>query len=391
MTTPLNSRLAAFGIGIGILVAAIGLLIGGWFLGLGLAPRLDRASATLVNLLFTLAPAAVLLAKGNRKSVVAALTGLALLLVVMIAMVHIHAGVWTGPHLRSGSGERLLAVLSALIWPVLAASAFAAVVSRQTGQRFGRTASLAGIVVLLAVNVSVVWLLFGLLAGRLPTWLMVLVIVSISVVLQFVIESEFGLLMAKRASIPAPLSVAKAKSEVETQTKISVDGPIVVDRGAETSAEVRARLFRPPVLILSAAIARLESAALTAVIAHEYAHVALGHLRMRLWLSIGSLSVFVLAMATLAQAAGLDDPRRPMARLVMVFAALSAHRFLLYIYFRRQEREADRFAASVAGADAMQAALRMTAVGPVIPSSFSMWMTHDGLEARRNALDERMP
>ena len=72
--------------------------------------------------------------------------------------------------------------------------------------------------------------------------------------------------------------------------------------------------------------------------------------------------------------------------LVMI-VVLIGQRLLLDANVRRQEREADRFATSVAGADAMRAALSASSVGLVIPSGFSVWMTHDSLGERRRALE----
>lgn len=385
-----HGRFTAIGVGVGFLVVLIGLLIGGWFLGLALVPHLDATSATLVNLTLALAPAAIVLAKGTRKSLLTALAAIAVLLVALITTTQIHAAVWVTAHLRPGSAERLLTVLSGLVWPILAIGALGAAVSRQTGERFGRTMGLVGTVALQAVHVSVVFALIQLLAGTLPTWLMVLTLVSIGVLLQFVLESEISLLAIRRSSIAVPPSAAKVKSAVETLTKTTVDGPVVVDRKEEMFAEIRGRLFRPPVLVLSAAMAQLDSAPLMAVVAHEFAHASLGHLRMRLWVSIGSLSVLALAVATFAQASGLSNARRPVTTLLVVIVALIGHRLLLHAYMRRQEREADKFATSVAGADAVRAALGITSVGPVIPENFSIWMTHDGLEARRRALEDHL-
>lgn len=388
---PFRGRVAAIGFVGGILVVTIGLLISGWFLGLGLSQRLDRTSATLINLVFALTPAAIVVAVGHLKTPVIPIATLAILLVVMLATANLHAAVWVGPQLRMGSAARLLTVLSALIWPALAVGALGAAISRRTGDRFAGTASLAGPIAVVAVQTSLAWFVIRLLAGMVPIWLIVLIIVSIGVLLQFVLESEVALLIVRRAAIAVPPTAAKVKSEVEALTQTAADGPVVVDRGEEMTAEIRWRLFGRPVLILSAAMARLDATALMAVIAHEYAHVSLGHLRMRLWLSVGSSLLLVAAITTLAQASGLGSAPQPVAMFLVVTVALIGQRLTLYAYIRRQERDADNFAVSVSGADAMRAALRVTSTGPVVPSGFSTWMTHDSLESRRRALEDRVP
>jgi Zn-dependent protease with chaperone function len=228
----------------------------------------------------------------------------------------------------------------------------------------------------------------GLLHGVVPAWLMIIVIVSVMLMLQAVIESELSLLMARRRAASVPSAVAKAKADVEAATGITVDGPIVVDRQDALSAQVTWRLFGRPVLVLSTAMARLDPAALTAVIAHEYAHVSMGHLSTRLWLSVVTSIVAVFAIAFLVPMVGLDDAPRPVAMFVFVSVVLVGQRLVLNALIRRQEREADTFAASVAGADAMRAALTATPRSG-LPPAFSMWTTHDSLETRQNTVEQR--
>ena len=383
-------KLAAFAVGVVFLVVVIGLLLGGFVLGVALGPRLDHTSAMLISVILALTPGAIVFAMPDRKSLSGALASLASLLAVMSMTFNIHAVVWVGPHLRPGSIERVLTVLSALIWPALATVTFAAAISRRTGERFGRMASLTGPLATIAINVAVVWLMIAWLAGTLPDWLIIVMVVSASLLLQFVLVPEVLLLMVRRGAAEIPPSARKAKADVEALTQTPVDGPVVVDRGNELSAEVRWRLFRRPVLILSSAMARLDATMLLAVIAHEYAHVSLNHLRTRLAVTIGSW-LLAISFATWMQVFGLIHAPQPVATAVVLSAALIAQRFVLSAYVRKQEREADQFAASIAGADAVRAALRMTAVGPVIPSSFSIWMTHDTAEVRQRALHDPAP
>jgi Zn-dependent protease with chaperone function len=73
---------------------------------------------------------------------------------------------------------------------------------------------------------------------------------------------------------------------------------------------------------------------------------------------------------------------------VLMSVVIVGQQLVLNALIRRQEREADTFAASVAGADAMRAALRVTS-GPGLPAAFSMWTTHDSFETRQTAVEQR--
>ena len=385
---PFRNRVAAFAFGAAILVATIALLAGGWYLGLALAARVDRTAAMVINALLALTPAAIALAMRTPKTPIMPIVVVAILLVVAIATLNLHAAVWVGPHLPRGSTQRAFTALSALIWPALAIGALLAVVRRRTQKPLGSAATIAALVPWVAVQLALVWILVRLLSGVLPVWLLILVVVIAAVVLQFVVESEVAVLLSRRGATAVPPPAASVKSEMDAMTNAAVEGPLVVDRGDELTAEIRWRLFGRPVLILSTAMAGLEALALRAVIAHEYAHVALGHLRARLWWSIASALLVVAAMMQAARAITAGSSR-PIAMFLIASVALFTQRFCLYALMRRQERAADTFAASVAGADAMRAALRSTAPRLAIPPAFSMWMTHDSPGSRRRALDDR--
>ncbi len=146
-------------------------------------------------------------------------------------------------------------------------------------------------------------------------------------------------------------------------------------------------------LILSESIpAALTGHQLLALLAHEEAHVLLGHQRRKIaWGVIGGIAVIATAVAAgtllaswIPRAIGVARP------LIVVLPIAMLRGFYDTFVVRRHEAEADDFAVSVAGAPALLGALEtLGANHPRVSAVHNRWTTHSIWERRAARIRER--
>jgi Zn-dependent protease with chaperone function len=183
--------------------------------------------------------------------------------------------------------------------------------------------------------------------------------------------------MAAAKDLPAPLLAEFERLAGEGERPAVAAAPL---RYVGLSKGLAHRYRRAPrISIDDEFAARVTPAEGAAVLLHELGHHRLGHLRRREWAWKACLFVVVLAPTLF----GFGH--------VAVFAIglWLVHRFVLLRIWRRQELEADRFAAERCGATALAAALTALHREHAVPDDFGRargQMMHPDLKSRIAAL-----
>lgn len=383
-----RGRFLASSIVLGVLVATIALLLAWGGIGRSVAGLLDRKAALALSLFLSLVPALALLTHRGRSLTYLLSVGCALLLVISTTF-NLHVLAWMDRTAAPGSVSRLLVVLTGLVWPLI--STVGAAITITGGPRqarragFGLTISILWIAFLL----TLIWGVLPLLSGLRSPLLLVAIAGSCVFAMQ-TLQAECRAWWFRRSAVDTPLVVGEVVARVQSLFNVQINGPLLVERGEDFVAEIQIRPLRTPDLILSDKIGeRFDPRSLAAVVAHELAHVHLGHLRQRLWASIALTIFFTAIVLSLLRANILPGiPRAPFSFLLLI-AGLTVQQLVLYALIRSQEREADRYAAAMVGADAMSEALRRTSSPSTLPLDFSLWTTHEAPESRARALQQK--
>jgi Zn-dependent protease with chaperone function len=183
--------------------------------------------------------------------------------------------------------------------------------------------------------------------------------------------------MAAAKDLPAPLLAEFERLAGDGERPAVAAAPM---RRIGLSDGLAHRYKRAPrISIDDAFAARATPAEGTAILLHELGHHRLGHLRRREWTWKGCLLAVVIVPTLL----GFGHV------VVFVIGLLLAHRFVLLRIWRRQELEADRFAAERCGAPALAAALTSLHRERGLPDDFGRArgrMMHPDLKRRIAAL-----
>lgn len=195
--------------------------------------------------------------------------------------------------------------------------------------------------------------------------------------------AAFDVWILRLLSAPPPEKLSAALRVVGARVRLSFRTPIflVGVAGSANVAEVHWRPFLHPVLIVSRqTVEALDAGALEAVLAHEAAHVLWGHLASRL---VSSFAVFAALMAAFAWL----NPT--VGGLGMVVAFGLTHQFVMFAVIRRQEEQADLYAAETVDPRSLLDALAQLSDNIVEPygvPDLSIWTTHGSWRRRRDRL-----
>jgi Zn-dependent protease with chaperone function len=289
---------------------------------------------------------------------------------------------------RSGTlSIRLLQIVTGLSWSVVILIGSAAVF---TGRWVpDRMLLILGAqpLLLLAIGMTGVVLSFRGLFGILIPLPVLIVLLTAALVTS---ELAFGNLFVatiRRTQEPVPETVRNAVSRLRNELNVAVDGPIYSP--AVAPAGIHYRLWGPPVLILnSRRVGTMPGGALSAVIAHEFAHVRRRHVPRVLGAGIavnGALAAcFAAFNEWLPTPSGIGG-----IQIGIVFVVVLMRQAIHAAFSRAFERQADSMAATVVGRDAVLAALEhLPESGTQDYCSFDFWRTHPHPQRRRARLME---
>jgi STE24 endopeptidase len=148
--------------------------------------------------------------------------------------------------------------------------------------------------------------------------------------------------------------------------------------------------FRAPtVFTASDVIDDLTEDELAALLAHEGAHIYLNHLWIKgaITMGLGICVVFAVIMGVQRFQESLSVPALGGLVLAIILGKLS----LFNAISRRQEREADAFAAQTVGPDALISALEKIMPPALLAKNvadLTLWSTHDSWPRRRQRILE---
>ncbi len=241
------------------------------------------------------------------------------------------------------------------------------------------------------VSMSIFVASIAVLPRAVSPYVMVGVVLILPFVFYGVWTYVYGLVLS-RWEVEMPESLVRALADLKSRCAFQFDRVICLDGsyGNGRLAAVTSTL-RSTTLIISEPLAELLGGdELLAILAHETAHVELGHFRRKLRLglltSVVSLSLYVALSLALDQVVPRTLRLGQFMLLGMLF--VFARQFYVTFVTRRHEREADEYAARSAGANALLSALEKLGAGRSPFRTANRWTTHSTWEIRSRRLRE---